>query len=253
MSASFQLAVHTDAWLSEVMKRDVCSVALKPSEVSATLPLILNSFSERVAHGLAFAFTKVDCANAMAVNLLEEIGFRVVDVNVTMRCMNALQVGSKSTSSSDLSIDFANEADRDETLAIAESCFRFSRFHLDSKIDLSLANRIKRLWIENYFLKQRGDSLLIAKSKGKVAGFLAAVVTKRESVPIEAVIDLIGVAEEARGQGIASALTQRFFEHYSSIGNYLVGSQVANSPALRLYQRLGFQFDSAKYVLHWHR
>jgi hypothetical protein len=47
-------------------------------------------------------------------------------------------------------------------------------------------------------------------------------------------------------------MTAAFVEHYRGRGALLVGTQVANIPSVRLYERMGFSLSSSQYVLHLH-
>jgi ribosomal protein S18 acetylase RimI-like enzyme len=57
-----------------------------------------------------------------------------------------------------------------------------------------------------------------------------------------------------QGRGVGSALVQAFVSRWRSKAKSLrVGTQISNAPSLRLYQRCGFWFQDAQYVLHAHR
>lgn len=135
-------------------------------------------------------------------------------------------------------------------LAIAASAFRHSRFHLDPAIPAETANEIKRRWVESYVRKERGDALLVAERGGRIAGFLAALVAERGEGPV-AVIDLVAVAEPSRGSGAGRALVAAFAERYEGMP-LEVGTQAANRPSVRFYERLGFSLERATMVLHMH-
>jgi ribosomal protein S18 acetylase RimI-like enzyme len=80
-------------------------------------------------------------------------------------------------------------------------------------------------------------------------GFLAALVSERN-----AVIDLVGVDKQYQRRRVGAALTQAFIDHYRpSASSLQVGTQVANVPSMRLYERLGFSISKTQYVLHLHR
>ncbi len=78
---------------------------------------------------------------------------------------------------------------------IAGHAFRFTRFHLDNVIPLSLAHRIKRIWAGNYFSGGRGTALLVAEDGDGACGFLR--VLERGDA---AVIDLFAVAPRGRAR-----------------------------------------------------
>ncbi|MHB8643771.1 MAG: GNAT family N-acetyltransferase [Gaiellaceae bacterium] len=215
-----------DDWLSDRLGRDVYALLGEPVEPP----------------GPALVFAKVPVDDVVRVALLEEAGFRVVDVNVTLTYAGgdcgppALDVGPWRTS------------EAAQLVAIAESSFRFSRFHLDPKISKESADRVKGDWIRGYTEGGRGLELLAARIDQVPVGFLAVLESGDARI-----IDLVGVAGAHRGRGVGRALIQAFVHRHHGSGNELrVGTQIANVPSLRLYQGLGFTVSEAAYVLHRH-
>jgi GNAT superfamily N-acetyltransferase len=252
---------HADAWLSEVMNRPVFRV--DGSGDTADLA------AHTGAHRGGFYFAKVATDSVEDVAQLARLGFSVVDTNVTFELtdnetqyvVDAVALPRTSTrdmrkpvdaprapaaGGDELDIGEVKPAETDAVLDIAGSAFRYSRFHLDPRIDNALAHTIKREWIRNYVLGKRGAGLLVARERGRPIGFLAHLVTKGT-----AVIDLIAVATDAHGRGAGSALTAAFAGLYTGMPR-VVGTQIANVPSIRLYTRLGFALARSQYVLHAH-
>ena len=172
-------------------------------------------------------------------------GFAVVDVNVTLtlRALSALD------DSSVVDVAPARSEHREALSDIAGSCFRYSRFHLDPLIPNELAHRVKREWVMSYLGGHRGVELLVAVDRDKPIGFLAVIATGNARV-----IDLVGVSPNAQRKGVGTALVTAFVERHAPVAEELrVGTQIANVPSLRLYERLGFSVTSAAYVLHLHK
>src|SRR5438477_7860049 len=103
--------------------------------------------------------------------------------------------------------------DHEETLEIAASSCRYSRFRLDPLISPTIANRIKRDWILNYIRRQRGERLFVALMNGRLVGFLAVngIETNGQR---SFTIDLIGVSWAFQKQGIGKVLTAFFVKNY---------------------------------------
>jgi ribosomal protein S18 acetylase RimI-like enzyme len=196
---------------------------------------------ELAASGSGFFQARVPTGDVARVGSLEHIGFRTVDVSVTYRRDPGLPLPKRSVRVRD-----ARPADRPAVTAIAGRDYTVSRFHLDPDIADDVARSIKREWAGNYFTGARGDRMLVAEHDGDVAGFQLVLDT-----PEAAVIDLIAVAAPARGRGIGSALVCGLAES-SPDRPVQAGTQVANLPALRLYERLGFTVARTDYVLHRH-
>ncbi len=193
------------------------------------------------ASGPGFFQARVPTADVARVGSLERVGFRTVDVTVTVRRDPGLALPERRAHVRDARAD-----DRRAVIAIAEREYTVSRFHLDPAIADNVARSIKREWVDNYFKGARGDRMLVAEDDGQVTGFQLVLDT-----PEAAVIDLIAVAAAARGRGIGSSLVCSLAESSPS-RPVQAGTQVANLPALRLYERLGFAVARTDYVLHRH-
>jgi GNAT superfamily N-acetyltransferase len=224
-------SVHADAWLAEVMRRQVFRVQ-GSGEVSAVADHITGQAS-------AFYFSKVAVDRIADVQALGSLGFTVVDTNVTFELTRELPVPS-------LDVGEIRPGEENAVLAIAGSAFRYSRFHLDPQIDLDLAHLVKREWIANYVKRLRGEPLLVVRDADRPIGFLAPIMAHDT-----AVIDLVAVATDSHGKGAGSALVAAFANRYRGMPR-IVGTQVANVPSIRLYTKLGFALAKSAYVLHLH-
>lgn len=196
---------------------------------------------ELAALGPGFFQARVPTGDVARVGSLERVGFRTIDVTVTFRRDPGLALPDRRAR-----VRTARPHDRRAVIAIAERDYNVSRFHLDPEIPDEVARSIKREWVDNYFKGARGDRMLVAEHDGEVAGFQLVLDT-----PEAAVIDLIAVAAATRGRGLGSCLVYGLAE--SSPDRWVqAGTQVANLPALRLYERLGFAVTRTDYVLHRH-
>ena len=103
-----------------------------------------------------------------------------------------------------------------------------------------------------YVHGSRGEALLVARLAGRVAGFLAVIGSGPADARVRA-IDLVAVDTAAQGRGVGQALVQAFVSRFAGSSERLqVGTQVANAPSLRLYQKLGFEIRRSAYVMHYH-
>jgi len=235
------MQIEADAWLAEIMGYPVFRVSVgetPPSSAEARSALAQATGQQR-----AFMYAKLPTQRVAAVHVLEAAGFNVVDVNVTL-AHSLREVASASS----FTIRPARPEDHAAVLNIAVTAFVYSRFHLDPKIPAALANEIKRAWVENYCLGKRGEGLWLAEAEGKVVGFLALLISHTARV-----IDLIGVSPAAQRRGVGEALV-RWMTH-DSVGKFTqarVGTQAANIPSLRLYEKCGFSVAETTYVLHGH-
>ena len=227
-----------DQWLSSVTGLACYSAGASGAEIGAGQLVALAGGRN------AFFAAKVPVDDVVELERFLAAGFRIVDTNVTLECASAQYAGARESAD----VRPAAVSDREPVLEIAASAFRWSRFHRDPRFSRALADHVKRAWAENCLDGRRGDEVLVVLHNGAPAGFLAAL--KTGSV---AVVDLVAVHPQRQGGGLGEALTQAFAARWASRAERLrVGTQLANTAALRLYQRLGFRVAEAKHVLHAH-
>jgi GNAT superfamily N-acetyltransferase len=222
------VAIRADEWLGAILGCPAFAV---------------DGAADAVGLESAFLYAKVAADGPEDVAALEDVGFRVVDANVT------LVRDTEEQATVDVAIDVSplRAGETDAVLDIAESCFRYSRFHLDPQLPSAVADRIKREWVASYVTGRRGVELLVARV-GVPIGFLAVLADGDARV-----IDLVGVAPDRQGAGAGAALVSAFVErHRRTAGTLRVGTQIANVPSLRLYSRFGFRVEQGRYVLHRH-
>ncbi len=234
-----------DPWLAEVFQGPVFRwIGAAEARGAAGLA---GEMARLSGSGRAFFYAKMSTGDVGRCTALCRAGFAVIDTAITLaRGDGAEPAGG------DISVGPATREQRAGIPAIAESCFRWSRFHLDPRIPQSLANTVKRRWIESHVQGLRGSALYAAEIGGRLAGFLAVVEVSSENRRA-AVIDLVGVAAEHQGRGVGAALVRFFVNDWQGRASELrVGTQAANVRSLRLYERFGFRVVESKYVLHAH-
>lgn len=234
------MEISADQWLSNLFG---CGVF----RVKVTEPDPETLIQHQASHPHAFYFTKLDTRQTATLRAIGGI-LRVVDVNVQFEWAPPLS----QLPPSDIEV-VRYEAQAEwvaPVLHIAETSFKYSRFHLDDTLSHDLANTIKREWIANYLNGTRGSGLYIALIKGEVVGF-NAVLESTTHDQTTSIIDLIAVSVAHQGRGVGRALLQHFIQTYHPTHPRLqVGTQVANIPSCRLYESMGFRLISSQYVLH---
>jgi dTDP-4-amino-4,6-dideoxy-D-galactose acyltransferase len=239
--------IKPDGWLAGLMGRPVFRVDLAGPEGDQGADERLREHSRQQAR--AFYYAKVDAVRVDTARRLSAGGFFVADTNVFFRLDRAPQLTRDFPG---VTVGELQAGEEDAVLAIAADAYRFTRFHLDPFVGSDLANAIKRAWCGNYVRRLRGDRLFVARLDGRPAGFLAAL-TVEAGGQHKAIIDLVGVAPALQRRRVGAALTTAFVEHYRGRAAMLeVGTQVANLPSIRLYERCGFSLVSSQYVLHLH-
>ena len=203
--------------------------------------------AELAQGGDAFFFARIPTTDVAGGMVLAGAGFRVIDAAITLQW-----AGQGVVARSDVSVALARLEQHVAVADIAQSCFRWTRFHLDPAISDDTANLVKRRWIANYCSGRRGAALYVAELDGAVAGFLAVLESSIGERRV-AHIDLIGVAPASQGRGVGAALVRRFVDDWSGrVQQLRVGTQLANTGSIRFYEDNGFRAAESAYVLHAH-
>lgn len=232
--------VH-DVWLSSHLERPSFRLDCDISVWKGEAPL-------RPEDSRHFVYIKVSSKHLNLVATLIDHGYRLADTNVQL-CANARHVAAaNSPTCQSATIEFASDDDCTQVSELAAAVFIYDRFHTDPYIAQDIANAIKKSWAGNFFSGKRGDKMVVARSNGQVVGFLQLLSAPAQPL----VIDLIAVAPNQQGRGIARAMIAYAALNCASTGQINVGTQLANQPSLRLYQSMGFHLTHSQYVLHAH-
>jgi ribosomal protein S18 acetylase RimI-like enzyme len=237
MPAILPFTAANDPWLGAILGRPALRLTATGSEPG---------LEQRFRTERLFATAKVGADQVALLQKLQAAGGYVVDVLLGF----AVAVNDARTQPSGARVRPATASDETAVRAIAETAFRYTRFHLDPAIPNSLAGRIKAEWAANFFAGRRGDAMLIAEdAQGKTQGFLLVLATTDSLV-----IDLIAVSPDAAGAGMGSAMIAALAEQARQQGKceLHVGTQAANAAASRFYEKAGFRLRNAQYVLHHH-
>lgn len=130
---------------------------------------------------------------------------------------------------------------------IVQSLARTSRFRFDPHFGEQGANRLYRTWLRKSLSEGFSSDFLVALRDGRPEGFLT--LRTRDGAPH---IDLLGVAEEARGREVGGRLIRCAESRLKAEGSGRldVVTQGHNIGALRIYQKSGFRILSSDIFFH---
>jgi dTDP-4-amino-4,6-dideoxy-D-galactose acyltransferase len=180
------------------------------------------------------------------VRLLEDDGFRLVDIRLTLECR--VTSSYPKPISANLQIRPASQDDLPALKAIAGSSYAGTRFFNDPGFGTEKARRLYVTWITNS-LSGFADQVLVAENRGTVSGFITVRIDQSTHV---GQIGLVGVAEDSRGLGIGAALVTAASGWFGSheVEQVKVVTQGSNQAALRLYQSAGFRLAAIELWYH---
>ena len=183
---------------------------------------------------------RVPTTDTAIVTQLQELGFRIYDTLVYME-LKLSEMNGKKRDEKTLCRWSTHYKDVEQMRQIARSSFTFDHHHQDPRFSKEKVDEMHALWVDKCI--REDYEIDVAERDGKVAGFIA---TKK------GYIELIAVDETFRGLGIAEDLTRFALTRAAfDIDKATVETQVANVPAVRLYEKLGFRLAKSAYTLHF--
>jgi ribosomal protein S18 acetylase RimI-like enzyme len=234
-----------DEWLGNILNKSVYKLNLddeyikkikdKKSEENKELFEIINKKN-------VFIYSKIPSTSIKQTKLLEKLKFNLIDTNIVFE-KDIFSQNKKYQHK----IRFAKKNDEKNVKELSGKSFRFSRFHLDEQIPNKLANEIKFKWVENFFKGNRGDNMILAIVDNNIVGFLL-ILEKKKSI----FIDLIALDEKHRGKQIGEEMIAFAENNFKDKDKIIVGTQIANTPSIRFYEKCGFRVIETYYVFHYH-
>ena len=180
------------------------------------------------AHEVECAYLLADAGDEGTAAAAGGVGFEPVDTRVTLR--RPPGDGLEPVPLDGVAIRDGRPEDGSALAAIAAGAHTDSRFFQDPRFDDDRAGEMYVRWIDAALGEGR---VRVADRGGEVAGYLALT-----SDPVA--IDLIAVAEDARGSGIGRALVAEAIASAAG-GEVVVVAQERNTAAIGLYESCGFE------------
>ncbi len=211
--------------------------------------LLARALDRLKARELTHITIRIDMEEIALLHLLERKGFVTLDAvqHWTLPLANHTNPTTDDRETAGATgVDYRPWQDTDIPALrdIAKTAYRTDRLHADPSIDASRADAAYAAWIENS-CRGLDDAVFVASCGSDVMGFMTVRLNRgaeRHFNRLVAKIWLVGVAEQARGQGIGRGLIRTTVDWCRSAGAAFVevGTQLRNDAALRLYARCGF-------------
>lgn len=187
-----------------------------------------------------------DSADAESVRAAEDVGFRLVDVRVTLSRALAPDEWSPTDTPPDEIGPFTPE-DVPALRSIARTSHRDTRFYYDPHFPRERCDALYERWIEKS-CAGHADAVLVARAQGHPVGYVACHLGPDDTGQI----GLIALDATTRGQGLGERLVRASLCWFA--GNEArrttVATQGRNIHGLRLYEKLGFRTDSVQLWYH---
>lgn len=218
----------------------------------ATIPGLTHARRETIDGWCAA--NRIDCLYFLAsaedhatIRLLEEGGFRLVDIRVTLeRQLGADLTARTDDGEVDDGVRATTAADIPALRALAGEIHRNARFHADGRFDRERCDELYRVWIEKSCTGS-ADQVLTADRDGAPVGYVTLLVKG-----VTARIGLFGVHPAWRRRGIGRLLLGGALAWLRghSVERVTVVTQGASTGSQRLYQSAGFRTSNLELWYH---
>src|SRR5262249_431406 len=137
------------------------------------------------------------------IHALEAEGGRLTDVLLTFRFEAERAPPLVETTEGELGP--AHKEEKQELVRLAANVFTIDRFHGDPNIPSKKSDELYSKWVGNS-LNGSADAVLVARSKGKVAGFITCKLQQINEDCKYGLIDLVAVNPSFTGKGVGARL-----------------------------------------------
>ena len=197
------------------------------------------------SNGARLAYWQVDAEDAVSNRAAERC--RGLLVNMRAEYSSAVTADASGLTS-DMMGSAVAEGDRVRLHDLALQSGEQSRFRLDPAIPEERWASLYRLWMDESLAGAKADAVLVRRREGAIAGMITVSADASNGE-----IGLFGVAAEARGQGVGSALLADAMRWFAANGcaTARVATQGENRVARAVYQRAGFGLQRLVNVFHF--
>jgi ribosomal protein S18 acetylase RimI-like enzyme len=202
------------------------------------------AFSECAKRGIECLYARVGQLQRERA-LAKKFGFTPVGTRATyeLRSSRAIQQLTNGV------VAFASKKDHAAILRLAEGLSEESRFSRDKRFGRAAARALyRKKWAKKFLVNpSRTSRVVVAHSRGRVAGFIASSV--QEGIVR---IELVVVGRAFRGRGMGGALVDATIASHRKNGRtrFRVATQGTNLAARRLYESRGFRLLRSELDYH---
>ena len=185
---------------------------------------------------VACVYFLADAAGSASAHAAEAVGFRLMDVRVTLaRDLGAAPPPAPAASGD--AIGAAVPGDVSALREIARVSHRDSRFYADPRFSRDHCDGLYERWIAAACAGD-ADHVFVARAGDEAVGYLSAHLDPERTGRI----GLVAVAERAQGRALGGALVMASLRWFADSGceRVTVVTQGRNASGLRLYERAGF-------------
>jgi len=235
--------VRTDKFNSNIFKIKMGNIIVIKEEID--LHSIEEAALEKKFNHLS---VKISTDNKKLLHMFEENGYKVMDTLVTYR----FDFGKKNLidMTHNCTLRDAVDYDLENLKEFAGNSFKIDRFHSDTTLDNSDADKYYSQWIENSY-NGYADKVIVADIDGEAVGFTTCKLPNKTDHEQIGRMVLSAVSEKSRGKGVYTSMIHEgilWFKNKTRIVE--VGTQINNYPVQKTWINLGMFLTDSSYILH---
>ncbi len=195
--------------------------------------------------------TRLDCLylladahDAATLRSAADAGFRLVDIRVTLSA-------DIPRAEPQAGIRIADPSDLPFLSRLAARSHQNSRFYADGRFPMERCDALFAAWIERSCTDPNfAGVVFVADAGGEPVAYITCTISQGVGG-----IGLVAVDESHRGRGLGGALLKQAHAWFRAQGasRAQVVTQGANTKALRMYERAGFNVETVQLWFHWWR
>ena len=135
---------------------------------------------------------------------------------------------------------------KDSLFKLIKNNFIYSRFGADKLIPKKIVDKIYYQWLSDSISMKKKEFYCIVNSSNKV---VSCIIVKNDIDKI--IIDLTVSNKRYQGRGFAGSILRHIINKYPE-KDIIVGTELENVPALKLYKKFKFKQIEKKFVYHLH-
>ena len=191
--------------------------------------------------------TRVSLLDTLTTQALEQAGGILTDILLTFHFDSS---SLPRTLFSKVRVTEARPEDQDILSQKAANLFTIDRFHSDPNLPRAKSGQLYAKWVSNSF-QGLADHILVVRKNDEPVGFITCKIDTIGNSFKYGIIDLIAVDRSEAGQGLGSALVNAALGWFApKVRSVYVGTQAANSQAVRLYEGAGFKYAGSDATFH---
>ena len=205
------------------------------------------------AHNVRLVISRIATEELSTIHALEEMGFRIMDVQTTWKISTQLPP-DRGSFNNDVNIREAQLADAPVIQQIATGAFdNYGHYFADQRLNKARCREIYPDWAgRTLTVAGVADKVFVAEYNNRLAGYLAFKILEKDSVRYTASV-MGAVAEGSRGKNVYSSLVIESLVWGNSNGLAWQEQNVlaVNYPVNRVFSKLGFHQAGSFITLHY--